>query len=143
MWSELMQRNPGLTIDNCASGGRRIDLEICSLSYPLWRSDLNDIGEGLKGESYWPRMALGDQVHVTGLALYEQAAERPRPVANATEAGTAVSDRGEEAAIAGIEKLGGRVSQHDGWLEIAWRMAVVGISHYRCLPRCPQLLRSK
>ncbi|MFV2070807.1 MAG: hypothetical protein ACC645_27890, partial [Pirellulales bacterium] len=48
----------------------RIDLEICSLSYPLWRSDLNDIGEGLKGQSYWPRMAVGDQVHVTGLALY-------------------------------------------------------------------------
>ena len=70
LWSELMQRNPGLTIDNCASGGRRIDLETCSLSYPLWRSDLNDIGEGLKGESYWPRMAVGDQVHVAGLALY-------------------------------------------------------------------------
>ncbi len=70
MWSELMRRNPDLTIDNCASGGRRIDVETCSLSYPLWRSDLNDIGEGLKGESYWPRMARGDQVHVTGLALY-------------------------------------------------------------------------
>jgi len=70
MWSELIRRNPGLTIDNCASGGRRIDVETCSLSYPLWRSDLNDIGEGLKGESYWPRMALADQVHVAGLSLY-------------------------------------------------------------------------
>ncbi|NOX52891.1 MAG: hypothetical protein GXP27_00320 [Planctomycetes bacterium] len=70
MWSDLLRRNPGLTIDNCASGGRRIDLETCSLSYPLWRSDLNDIGEGLKGEAYWPRMARADQVHVTGLALY-------------------------------------------------------------------------
>ncbi len=70
MWSELVRRNPGLRIDNCASGGRRIDLETCSLSWPLWRSDLNDIGEGLKGESYWPRMARADQVHVAGLALY-------------------------------------------------------------------------
>jgi len=70
MWAELIRRNPGLRIDNCASGGRRIDLEICTRSWPLWRSDLNDIGEGLKGEAYWPRMARADQVHVTGLALY-------------------------------------------------------------------------
>ena len=70
LWSELIRLNPGLTIDNCASGGRRIDLETCSLAYPLWRSDLNDIGEGLKGPDYWPHMALGDQVHVSGLALY-------------------------------------------------------------------------
>ena len=70
LWSELLGRNPGLTIDNCASGGRRIDLETCSLSYPLWRSDWNDIGEGLKGPAYWPSMARADQVHVAGLALY-------------------------------------------------------------------------
>jgi alpha-galactosidase len=70
LWSELLRRNPGLTIDNCASGGRRIDLETCSLSYPLWRSDFNDIGEGLKGPAYWPSMARADQVHVAGLALY-------------------------------------------------------------------------
>ncbi len=70
MWSELIRRNPGLTIDNCASGGRRIDVEICSLSYPLWRSDMNDIGEGLKGEEYWLRMARADQVHTAGLSLY-------------------------------------------------------------------------
>jgi len=70
MWSELMRRNPGLTIDNCASGGRRIDIETCSLSYPLWRSDLNDIGEGLKGPAHWPQMGRADQVHVSGLALY-------------------------------------------------------------------------
>jgi alpha-galactosidase len=70
LWSELIRRNPGLTIDNCASGGRRIDLETCSLAYPLWRSDFNDIGEGLKGPAHWPQMALADQVHVSGLALY-------------------------------------------------------------------------
>ncbi len=69
-WDELLKRNPGLTIDNCASGGRRIDLETCSRSYPLWRSDFNDIGEGLKGPSYWPKMACADQVHVSGLASY-------------------------------------------------------------------------
>ena len=30
---------PSLFIDNCASGGRRIDLETMSRSIPLWRSD--------------------------------------------------------------------------------------------------------
>lgn len=39
MWDELLAKNPGLVIDNCASGGRRIDLEMCMRSVPLWRSD--------------------------------------------------------------------------------------------------------
>ncbi len=39
MWDELRKRHPGLWIDNCASGGRRIDLETCMRSVPLWRSD--------------------------------------------------------------------------------------------------------
>jgi len=38
-WDELRARHPGLWIDNCASGGRRIDLETCMRSVPLWRSD--------------------------------------------------------------------------------------------------------
>lgn len=41
MWDELLERHPGLIIDNCSSGGRRIDLETCSRSIPLWRSDTN------------------------------------------------------------------------------------------------------
>lgn len=39
LWDELRARFPGLVIDNCASGGRRIDLEACMRSVPLWRSD--------------------------------------------------------------------------------------------------------
>ena len=41
MWDELLARHPGLIIDNCSSGGRRIDLETCTRSIPLWRSDTN------------------------------------------------------------------------------------------------------
>lgn len=41
MWDELLARHPGLVIDNCSSGGRRIDMEMCSRSVPLWRSDTN------------------------------------------------------------------------------------------------------
>lgn len=39
MWDELRARHPGLWIDNCASGGRRIDIETLTRSVPLWRSD--------------------------------------------------------------------------------------------------------
>jgi alpha-galactosidase len=42
-WDELRHRHPNLTIDNCASGGRRIDLETTARSYPLWRSDFSDV----------------------------------------------------------------------------------------------------
>ena len=39
LWDELLKRFPGLIIDNCASGGRRIDIETLRRSIPLWRSD--------------------------------------------------------------------------------------------------------
>jgi alpha-galactosidase len=39
LWDRLRAEHPGLLIDNCASGGRRIDLETCMRSVPLWRSD--------------------------------------------------------------------------------------------------------
>ncbi|MDR1720256.1 MAG: alpha-galactosidase [Dysgonamonadaceae bacterium] len=39
MWNSLRASNPGLWIDNCASGGRRIDLETTAISVPIWRSD--------------------------------------------------------------------------------------------------------
>jgi len=38
-WDELRRRFPRLLIDNCASGGRRLDYETASRSFPLWRSD--------------------------------------------------------------------------------------------------------
>ena len=39
MWDVILERFPELWIDNCASGGRRIDLETLKRSVPLWRSD--------------------------------------------------------------------------------------------------------
>jgi alpha-galactosidase len=40
LWDTLLERYPDLIIDNCASGGRRIDLETIGRSIALWRSDL-------------------------------------------------------------------------------------------------------
>ncbi len=39
MWDDLLQAYPHLFIDNCASGGMRIDLETSARSIPLWRTD--------------------------------------------------------------------------------------------------------
>jgi len=39
-WGELRRRFPKLMIDNCASGGRRIDIELLRHSIPLWASDM-------------------------------------------------------------------------------------------------------
>ena len=39
MWDDLLARHPGLHIDNCASGGRRIDIEMMSRSFVVWRTD--------------------------------------------------------------------------------------------------------
>jgi alpha-galactosidase len=38
-WDELRRRHPDMLIDECASGGRRNDLEMMRRSVPLWRSD--------------------------------------------------------------------------------------------------------
>ncbi len=57
-WDALRERFPGLLIDNCASGGRRIDLETTSRSAPLWRTDYQ-YGE-----------PNGYQCHTFGLNFY-------------------------------------------------------------------------
>jgi alpha-galactosidase len=38
-WDALLARHPHLLIDNCACGGRKLDLETLRRSIPLWRSD--------------------------------------------------------------------------------------------------------
>jgi alpha-galactosidase len=39
LWDDLLAKHPGLRIDNCASGGRRIDIETMSRSFIIWRTD--------------------------------------------------------------------------------------------------------
>jgi alpha-galactosidase len=60
LWDELIARHPGLWIDNCASGGRRIDLETLMRSVPLWRSDT----------SCGPGHPDWNQTQTQGLSLY-------------------------------------------------------------------------
>ena len=39
LWDALLEKFPHLIIDNCSSGGHRIDIETLRRSVPLWRSD--------------------------------------------------------------------------------------------------------
>jgi alpha-galactosidase len=57
-WDSLLTRFPDLIIDNCASGGRRLDIETTSRSSPLWRTD------------YQPGEPNGYQCHTYGLNFY-------------------------------------------------------------------------
>ncbi len=57
-WDSILSISPNLLIDNCASGGRRIDLETTSRSAPLWRTDYQ-YGE-----------PNGYQCHTYGLNFY-------------------------------------------------------------------------
>lgn len=41
LWDTLLERFPALIIDDCSSGGRRVDIEMVSRSVPLWRDDFN------------------------------------------------------------------------------------------------------
>ncbi|MBN2291339.1 MAG: alpha-galactosidase [Pirellulales bacterium] len=43
-WDGLLKKHPHLLIDNCACGGRKLDLETISRSIALWRSDSQAAG---------------------------------------------------------------------------------------------------
>ncbi|MGN6435036.1 MAG: glycoside hydrolase family 36 protein [Agriterribacter sp.] len=70
-WDCLLQRFPDLLIDNCASGGRRLDLETTSRSAPLWRTDYS-YGEpnGYQNHSYGLNFYL--PLHGTGVFGFDE-----------------------------------------------------------------------
>jgi alpha-galactosidase len=51
-WDELRRRHPGMLIDTCASGGRRLDLETLRRSVPLLRTDYRFEPVGSQGQMY-------------------------------------------------------------------------------------------
>ena len=60
MWDEIRARHPGIRMDDCASGGRRIDLEMCTRAIVQTRSDT----------ACTPGRADWDQVQTCGLSLF-------------------------------------------------------------------------
>ncbi len=64
MWDELLARHPGLAIDNCSSGGRRIDLETIGRATALWRTDYPDSARVIQGHTFglmsWVPLHMSD-----------------------------------------------------------------------------------
>jgi alpha-galactosidase len=70
-WDELRRRHPGLLIDDCSSGGRRVDLESLRRSVPLWRSDYIIEPIGMQNQTYgislwFPYEGLASQIAESG-----------------------------------------------------------------------------
>jgi len=62
LWDRILTAHPGIVIDNCAGGGRRIDLESLRRTITLWRSDAGDHGgEGI------PKINIANQIQCGGL----------------------------------------------------------------------------
>ena len=68
-WDYLLDRFPEMVIDNCASGGKRLDWETISRSVPLWRSDYyhHDDPDGYQCHTYGLNYFL--PIHGTGILL--------------------------------------------------------------------------
>jgi len=62
LWDRILAVHPGILIDNCAAGGRRIDLEALRRSVPLWRSDA-----GERPGKEFPEMNIANQRQCWGL----------------------------------------------------------------------------
>jgi alpha-galactosidase len=74
-WDELHLRFPNLLIDNCASGGRRLDFEMMRRSIPLWASDMQCFADYITernqqqvyGLSLWiPQFSFGTGINHPG-----------------------------------------------------------------------------
>ena len=67
MWDALLTGFPHLRIDNCASGGMRIDLETSARSFPNWRTDATifpvNVGD-------FDQAAIQNQLMTLGLSRY-------------------------------------------------------------------------
>jgi alpha-galactosidase len=65
LWDALIDNFPSLLIDNCSSGGRRLDLESLKRSVLLWRSDT-----GCFPETNDMRINLWSQNQISSLSEY-------------------------------------------------------------------------
>ena len=77
-WDTLLERFPHLLIDNCASGGNRIDLESCARSVFCWRSDTGcyPVSESMK-TALWNQnqnLALSSYIVYHAIASWDPSA---------------------------------------------------------------------
>ena len=59
----ILTEHPGMLMDNCASGGKRLDLEMARRSVPMWRSDYNC-------DQTRPDLLMATQAHTYALSFW-------------------------------------------------------------------------
>lgn len=84
MWDDLLARHPGLHIDNCASGGRRLDIEMMSRSFVFWRTDYgfkDTIAEQAQTQAlaYWVPENMGFETYSAELEANSAPWTKPGP----------------------------------------------------------------
>jgi alpha-galactosidase len=104
-WDALRSSHPGLQIDNCASGGRRLDIETMSRSVSLWRTDYccspydpignQSITQGLNG---WVPLNAGDIGPFGGPTAADVNAADQAPATGAPDAGATYLERSAYSA---------------------------------------------
>lgn len=87
LWDEMKAAIPGLFIDNCSSGGRRIDFETMRRAAPMWRSDIacGPITETKHNDVYDQNqtLCLGEYLPYHACAAWELVANDIRSAATA------------------------------------------------------------
>ncbi len=87
LWDALHADFPGLFIDNCSSGGRRIDFETLRRAVPMWRSDITckPITEERRNDVYNHNqtLTLGEYIPWHACAVWEPNANEVRSAATA------------------------------------------------------------
>jgi len=86
LWDRILAAHPGLVIDNCSSGGRRIDLETLRRSLPLWRSDAS-----LTHEQAGAKIDIMNQIQCWGLGHWLPDHGGPGKMTNAYAARSTLS----------------------------------------------------
>ena len=102
-WDALLERFPNLAILNCASGGRRIDLESISRGQPLWRSDYNCFPEATAESTQDQSYGIQHWLPIQGSMI------RGWSIFDTYEARCALSPGQENAVVA---------KTHEEWLQI-------------------------
>lgn len=87
LWDSLKADFPGLFIDDCSSGGRRIDFETMRRAAPMWRSDVTcGPATDTKHTYTWNQnqtLALGEYLPYHACAVWEPTAYQVRSAATA------------------------------------------------------------
>jgi alpha-galactosidase len=84
MWDDLLAQHPGLRIDNCASGGRRLDIEMMSRSFSVWRTDHgfhDTMAEQAQTQAlaYWVPQNMGFETYTADFAANQGPWTTPGP----------------------------------------------------------------